>query len=389
MKGEHQALRILHTAFSYPPEVSGIPEVVSQLSIRLARLGHEVHVATGWPPGCAQTEIRDGVHVHRFAVMGSALQGYSGEVERYTAFVGEGQWDVIAMHCAQVWSTDLLLPRLSHLGCGKVFVPHGLSAYGKKGTDSYFESLARALQGVTMVSLAKGLEDDAFCARYRLPAQVVIPNGVDVVAWRTPALGVRDRWRIHTRPWLVTVSNHNANKGHPEFFRLLAAVRREAPTVIGTIIGKHHRAVRWRAGRLGIKGGCWYRCRLRSLFSRTVSLLPDVERNDVVSAIKEADIVVCTSRWEASPLSILEAMAAGTPWVSMDVGAVRDLAGGIVVDSVEAMRETVVALLRSPEKRNELGRDGIARIGSVHDWDNIARRYAELYGAICREHLTR
>jgi glycosyltransferase involved in cell wall biosynthesis len=256
--------------------------------------------------------------------------------------------------------------------------------FGNKGTDSYFESLANAMGNVTMVSLATGLEDDKFCARYRLPSPVVIPNGVDAAVWKTPALGVRDRWHIQNRPWLVTVSNHNPNKGHADFFRLLAAVHREVPTVIGTIIGKHHGAAKWRTGDLGVKGGCWYRCRLQALLSRTVRLLSDVGRDEVISAVKEADVMVCTSRWEASPLAILEAMAAGTPWVSKDVGAVRGYTGGVVVESLEAMYEGVVTLLRNPERRHALGRDGAAQIGSAHDWDNIAYKYAELYQSISR-----
>ena len=39
-------LRILHTAETYSPEVNGVAEVVKQISTRLARRGHEVHVAT-------------------------------------------------------------------------------------------------------------------------------------------------------------------------------------------------------------------------------------------------------------------------------------------------------------------------------------------------------
>jgi glycosyltransferase involved in cell wall biosynthesis len=378
-------MRILHTTFAYPPEVSGVPEVVSQLSKRLAGMGHEVHVATGLPPGCARHETLDSVDVHRFSVSGSALTGCSGEVDQYTAFVLGGQWDVVAMHCSQIWSTDLLLPHLSQLRCPKVFVAHGLSAFGKRGTESYFESLARALQSVTMVSLARGLEDDGFCARYGLPAPVVIPNGVDTKLWNAPALGVRDRWGIKDRPWLVTVGNHNPLKGHPDFVRLLAGVRKEIPTVAGTIIGRPHRAGKWRVGEIGVKGGCWYQCRLKALLSGNVNLLPNIAREYVVSAVKEADVMICTSNWEASPLAVLEAMAAGTPWVSMEVGSVRDHVGGVMVTSVEAMRGAVVDLLQNPERRKALGREGAERIASMHDWDAIARRYAELYHSISRE----
>jgi glycosyltransferase involved in cell wall biosynthesis len=327
----------------------------------------------------------EGVEVHRFSVAGSALSGCSGELERYVAFVAGGHWDVIAMHCSQTWSTDLLLSHLSKIDCAKVFVAHGMSVFGKKGTEPYFETLAAALRGVTMVSLARGLEDDKFCTSYELPAPVVIPNGVDTALWKSPSCWIREKWHIQNRPWLVSVSNHNPNKGHQDLFRLVDAVRQEVPAVYATIIGKSYGAAKWRTGELGIKGGCWYRCRLRALLNGNVQLFANIQRDQVISAIKEADVMVCTSSWEASPLSILEAMAAGIPWVSKDVGAVRDHAGGLVVNSIEEMREAVVGLLRDPERRKALGREGAARIAAAHNWDDIAQRYQSLYLSVSSE----
>jgi glycosyltransferase involved in cell wall biosynthesis len=99
----------------------------------------------------------------------------------------------------------------------------------------------------------------------------------------------------------------------------------------------------------------------------------------VVAAIKEADVVAITSRREACPLVAIEAMAAGTPWVSFDVGNVRENAGGYVVRDEQQMLEKVLLLLGNCGLRRELGEAGRRRAQERHDWDKIAHQYEQLY----------
>jgi glycosyltransferase involved in cell wall biosynthesis len=130
-------------------------------------------------------------------------------------------------------------------------------------------------------------------------------------------------------------------------------------------------------GRFGVQGGCWYRCRLAAAHSREVELRRHAPRQEVVAAIREADLVLLTSRNEASPLVILEAMAAGTPWVSFDAGCVRSQAGGIVARTREEMVGAAVALLRDGALRADLGSRG-RESAAASDWGDVARRYERL-----------
>ena len=113
-----------------------------------------------------------------------------------------------------------------------------------------------------------------------------------------------------------------------------------------------------------------------------ISLRWDVPRRHVVSAIKEADLVIITSSREASPIVVLESMAAGTPWVSFDVGCVRENAGGTVVSSVEEMVDVAVDLLGDKRLRQELGRLGRSRVVEKQNWANIAGEYEDYYREI-------
>src|SRR5208282_2129275 len=105
-----------------------------------------------------------------------------------------------------------------------------------------------------------------------------------------------------------------------------------------TLIAGTYPMGKWGLGRFGISGGCAYQCKLRSMVSPgTADLRVNRAREEVVSTIKEADLMVSTSCKEANSLVLLESMAAGVPWVSFDVGAARINAGGVVVRDLGEM----------------------------------------------------
>jgi L-malate glycosyltransferase len=377
-------MRILHIAQNYAPLVSGVPLVVGQISERMAARGHEVHVATGAVAGCPREEVRNGVFVHRFAVRGNAARGISGEARCFVDLVRSAQWDVVAAHCAQIWSTDLLFDL--DLSVPTVFVAHGI-LYNDPLYREYFPRLAEWLRkGTTMVSLARtGVDDGQFRRDHGLPDAVVIPNGVDTAEWNSPILGVRPAWRRTNGPWLVNVSTHSPTKNHRALFGLARALGGIDASAHITQIGSGHRATKWNLGRLGVRGGCYYRCAAAAPFVRNLTMRLGVSRAETVSAVKEADIFVLTSAWEASPLVILEAMAAGTPFVTFDTGCVREHAGGLVVTSLPEMVEAARELLLNPELRRRLGEQGKARIAERHDWEVIATAYENLYARLATE----
>ena len=77
-------------------------------------------------------------------------------------------------------------------------------------------------------------------------------------------------------------------------------------------------------------------------------------RNDAPALMEAADIVVQTSLWEGQPLTIQEALRAGTAIVATDVGgtAVTARGGAVLVDpQAQAIAEALRTLLSDPEAR--------------------------------------
>jgi glycosyltransferase involved in cell wall biosynthesis len=373
-------MKILQIAHSYLPERSGISEVARRLSEGLVRRGHEVHVATTALPGRRRGPI-NGVQVWSFDVAGNAvtgIRGNAGEVARYRDLVGRPDWDVRDFHAGQVWTLDVILPLLAELKGANVFTPHGMSALDDPSSRwrAYYKVMPdhmRQFDAVTCISPTTG--DKLFCDRYGIDRALVIPNGVEPSEFEGPLEHVRMLWGLRRRPFVVNVSNHNPAKAHRRLFELA----RGLPDAEVVNIGNGFPAGRWNLGRFGVRGGCFYRCVTTGPFTKNLQLRREVARSRMVSALREADVFVLTSTLESGPLVILEAMAAGLPWVSFDVGTVRELTGGVVVRDGAEMRRCVAGLLADPVRRADLGVSGRARIAERYAWEAIVDRYESLY----------
>jgi glycosyltransferase involved in cell wall biosynthesis len=96
------------------------------------------------------------------------------------------------------------------------------------------------------------------------------------------------------------------------------------------------------------------------------------------------DLIALTSHNEASPVSILEALAAGRPVVASDVGSVRES----VVDGetgrlfpagdVEAYATLAVELLNNPAAARRMGAEGRRRVVAHGSLEAMVRGYERL-----------
>jgi glycosyltransferase involved in cell wall biosynthesis len=381
-------MRILHTAATYSPSLDGVAEVVRNVSERLAKRGHDVHVATATVDSQSSYAQLRGVHVHRFSARGNLAFGLHGEIEKYRRFVRSGNWDIVITHCLRSWPTDALLTEIGSYTWPSVLVTHGIPVHSSV-FHTYFLEISRYLATYSKwVCVSKLSGESSIAEQLHLPAPQIVTNGLDMAEWSCPPLRLRKLWNVGDTPWIVNVSNHygNHHKNHPAMFELARRLKGHGVRV--TQIGNSHRMSKWNLGSLGIRGGCFYACRARAMLSGSLDLRTNVPREHVVSAIQEADVFVSTSRWEANSLVLLESMAAGTPWVSFDVGTARQNVGGIVVKSTDEMVEVFIELLRDPVLRQSLGIEGRNRAAKQHDWERITNQYEELYESAIRHQVS-
>ena len=108
-------MRILFTVDSYYPRISGVPVVVGYLAEGLVKKGHEIYVATRLVEGSSDTEIHNGVEIHRFDIIYNRFKKCKGKITEYKYFVLNGDFDAIVFECVECVTTDILLPHLKEL----------------------------------------------------------------------------------------------------------------------------------------------------------------------------------------------------------------------------------------------------------------------------------
>src|SRR5205085_12118478 len=100
-------------------------------------------------------------------------------------------------------------------------------------------------------------------------------------------------------------------------------------------------------------------------------LVATSQRAEVVDLYRQADIFVLGSKVECSPLVVIEAMASGIPFVSTDVGNVRDWSDSGIVTDETSLAAALATLRVDPTRRLALGRRGRGRWQSEHTWGRI------------------
>jgi glycosyltransferase involved in cell wall biosynthesis len=117
-------------------------------------------------------------------------------------------------------------------------------------------------------------------------------------------------------PVAAIVAALRPEKNHEQFLRVAAEVRKRLPAARFLIVGDgpERPMLEQLAGELGLNDAV--------LFLGT--------RSDISDLLAACDVFVLTSRMEANPVSILEAMAAGKPVVAPCVGSI----GESVIDRV-------------------------------------------------------
>jgi len=117
----------------------------------------------------------------------------------------------------------------------------------------------------------------------------------------------------------------------------------------------------------------------------------NLPRAKVISAFKQADVFAFPSQKEVAPLVGIEAQAASTPWVSLPVGNMGDLLGGVVVasagvdgkgycrysnDTYDLFASTLSGIMDYGEA---YGISGRKQVEEKYSWEKVASMYNEVF----------
>jgi glycosyltransferase involved in cell wall biosynthesis len=207
----------------------------------------------------------------------------------------------------------------------------------------------------------------------------VIPNGIDLDRFRPDPearTSVRAELGLEPEAFLIgMVARFHPQKDHHTFVRA-ASLLADQPGVHFLLCGKG--ITGQNAELSGWIGGAGMGSRIHLL-----GLREDIPR--VVAAL---DISTLSSRSEAFPLVVGEAMASGVPCVVTDVGDLAEIVGtaGVVVPprDPEALAEAWNTVIGAgPEGRARLGELARKRIAERYSLQAAVMRYQDLYTSLC------
>ena len=261
-------------------------------------------------------------------------------------------------------------------------VPVIASALHSTGWPDGVGRMNRLLTGLTDAFIAVADSHGEFlCDFERFPREKVrvIRNGVDCNRFKPdPSASADVRRELglpYDTPLIGIVAALRSEKNHAMLVHAAAQLRGEHETAHWLVIGDGpERAMIERlSGELGIRD------RIHLLGTR----------HDTPRLVAALDVFTLCSLNEASPVSILEALACGVPVVATDVGSIGEsiLSGetGYLVPSqdVDALAAAVAKLLSSSSLRAKFGaagRDLVIRTGSLRSMvDGYERMATELY----------
>jgi glycosyltransferase involved in cell wall biosynthesis len=317
------------------------------------------------------------------------------------------QVDIVHLHCPMIsWNTkqfescrENIAPVVSSLHGSWLGERDGLVAASKQKeaavwanpndlaillTAKHYAGYERAaIRGSSVcVANSKATKND-FEARYSPPSDwdcEVVHWGVDtsmfVPLHRDDEDSVATHEEIRSRyggsRLLLAVGRLAARKGYGLLLRAFANVHSSDPQIRLVIVGRGHLRSRLQrqAQALGV--------------ADAVTIESGMPFEELAALFRSADLVVYPSYYEGQGLIPLEAMASGTPVVTVDHGPLPEMVDEsvgrlFVMGDPDSMAGAIMAELADPERLQEKGEAGRRRVLEKFTFEHDAVRFEDIY----------
>jgi glycosyltransferase involved in cell wall biosynthesis len=359
----------MHVLQIFQPESGGVPTYVGALAPGLLEAGVRVSVACPPDARVARHLSTLGVGLVRMAMSRAPHPlADAAAVKRLTRWCVEHDVSLVHGHSTKAGMLAALTARRA--GVPSLYTPHGWS----------FEQLVSPpLRG------AYALFERHLVRRFH----------ADVVTVSASGAAVAQRWRVGAPGQIRVISPGLAPTASPDRAEARAALGLSADATVAVWVGRagpqkraHDlapvaRLLRGHARVLAVCQGAHGTPLEPELRSAGVLLAaPGV---DPAVAYAAGDLMLHTSDWEAAPLAVLEAMAAGLPVIAYDVGGLGEQVqagrtGFLVAPrDVHMLAECARALARKPELRARMGAAGRTRVAERFSYAAMVRQLVCVY----------
>lgn len=258
----------------------------------------------------------------------------------------------------------------------RVHAEHGRGMLERAGNHRNYNRLRRVL--APLVDTFVTVSDDMVAwltGTVGIPARKVrlIPNGIDVVRFRPAHPDAATSTPVCTIGTIGRLDPIKAQADLVTAFAMLQQRYRGRVQLALVVVGE---------GSLG--GALAQQARDAGIEDRVS--LPGASR-DVAAILHGFDVFVLPSVSEATPVTLLEAMASGIPVVATRVGGVPALIGAdtrgtlVAPSDPAALADAIARQIDAPLAARQRANTARAFIATHYNLDATAARYATLYGA--------
>ncbi len=392
-------MNVLHVIPSFAPRYGGPIVAAVGLTRELAKRGHHVTVATTNVDGPGELDVplnrpvsMDGVNVWYFPIQRPRWYHFSAPMGRALRDLVRRS-DVVHIHSVFLWPTTVAAFWCRRYGVPYVITPHGLleaarvSKSYERARISFASTVKKRIYlrtlGIPDIGGAAGLHfvshpEREATSRLRLsPKAHVILLGADT----PPLAGAGDRASVQRQ--------HPSLKGRKIVLFLSRLHRIKGLDVLADAAGSLAESRDDFSLVVAGSGAPEYEAEIRALFDRRgiserTVFTGMVVGDDKWRLLRAADVFVLSSRNEACPVAVMEAMASGTPVVVSDqVGIDREVAeaGAGLVTTLEPadVAGAIGRLLDDPDAAERMGRAGEALAARRYSWERVASDVEALY----------
>lgn len=391
-------MKILHVVSAMDPAMGGPTRVVSDVARIQAEMGHSVHVCTTTHAskgskrfGVAAIEalLSREVVLHCFDVDFIPLL-WSRKMhcwlrERLRDF------DIVHVHGLYRFPPTYAARRARRLGVPYIVRPHGnldpylfrqssRSVLLKRLYERWFDF--PNLKAASSIHYTTEDERDRTAFLGFETPNFIVPNGIDGTRYATlPARGAfRKRLDIGESPLVIFLGRINFKKGLDLLVPAFAEVLVRHPAARLAIVGPDNE----RYGQMVRK---WV---YERHIDEQVHFVGPLDGIEAIEALVDADVFTLPSYTENFGITVVEAMACGTPVVISDqVNIHREVeaaGGGLVVPcSAKALGQALSSLLDDPESARCMGKAGRQAALLRYSWPSIVKELTGHYRLIIKQ----
>ncbi len=320
------------------------------------------------------------------------LDEYVDNMEKYIRD-NDLQYDIFHSH---YWDAGYVAMKVTErLGHFFVHTSHSLGAWKQDrfkdvpGAEEMFRFRERIEQEKIIFSKARGItattggefENYKYYYDFESENMVIIPPGVDVETYRPLKEGEEEKPTGLPENYILALARIDHNKGFDLLVHAFALLARKYPELYLVIGGGSSKP---KQPEIDLKNELVQIAKSYDLEDRVIlsGYVPD---EMMAPYYRNAKVFVLSSRFEPFGMTVIEAMACGTPVVVTSLGGIRhfltDGHDALMANpkNREELARAIDKILEDEKTRKNLIKNGLETVYSKFTWDSIAQQHIDFF----------